>query len=199
MLGEKALFCSFACFGSVLYSRQAGDYFGWLLLNVLYYIHICMHFIIYCSKQRKALGDSKSRESCNQNKNLIRGLNQPMICTGMKGKGIASLSLPFPPFSRLQKFSLPHTNLNDGSEYMLHLTCNMLPKGFGPQKNTPASAGAWIFRIDRKIMSQCGRPKFVGARRPVMVSWSALASLIMILVASSERSLAVRYFSMPIF
>ena len=47
--------------------------------------------------------------------------------------------------------------------------------------------------MDLKIMSQFGRPKFVGARRPVMVSCSALASLIMMLVASSALILAVRY------
>lgn len=48
--------------------------------------------------------------------------------------------------------------------------------------------------MDRKIMSQLGRPKFVGARSPVMVSWSALASFIMILVASSLLIFAVRYY-----
>jgi hypothetical protein len=43
-------------------------------------------------------------------------------------------------------------------------------------------------------MSQFGRPKFVGARRPVMASCSALASLIMMLVASSALIFAVRYY-----
>ena len=43
-------------------------------------------------------------------------------------------------------------------------------------------------------MSQFGRPKFVGARRPVIVSCGALASLIMMFVASSGLILAVRYY-----
>lgn len=92
-----------------------------------------------------------------------------------------------------QKFSFPHTYLNPGSEYILHLVCNRLPSTLGPQKNTPASAGAWSLRIDLKMASQLGRPKFVGARRPVIVSWSAEASLIMMLVASSNKIFAVRY------
>lgn len=96
--------------------------------------------------------------------------------------------------SQDQKFSLPHEKLKPGSEYMLHLTCSTLPKAFGPQKNTPASAGAWIFRMDLKIASQLGRPKLVAARSPVMVSVSAFASLIMMLVASSDLILAVRYY-----
>lgn len=77
---------------------------------------------------------------------------------------------------------------------MLHLTCSTLPRGFGPQKNTPASAGAWIFRMDLNMASQLGRPKLVAARNPVMVSVSAFASLIMMLVASSDLILAVRYY-----
>lgn len=76
---------------------------------------------------------------------------------------------------------------------MLHLTCSVEPNALGPQKKTPASAGECIFRIDLKIISQLGRPKFVGARSPVMASCSALASLIMIFVASSILILAVRY------
>lgn len=43
-------------------------------------------------------------------------------------------------------------------------------------------------------MSQLGRPKFVGARKPVMASCSAFASLIMMFVASSGLILAVRYY-----
>lgn len=43
-------------------------------------------------------------------------------------------------------------------------------------------------------MSQFGRPKFVGARRPVIVSCGALASLIMMFVASSGLILAVKYY-----
>jgi hypothetical protein len=44
------------------------------------------------------------------------------------------------------------------------------------------------------MASQLGRPKLVGARRPVMVSVSALASLIIMFVASSDWILAVRYY-----
>ena len=43
-------------------------------------------------------------------------------------------------------------------------------------------------------MSQFGRPKFVGARSPVMASRSELTSLIMMLVASSGLIFAVRYY-----
>lgn len=49
--------------------------------------------------------------------------------------------------------------------------------------------------MDLKMASQFGRPKLVAARNPVMVSVSALASLIMMLVASSDLMLAVRYWS----
>ena len=55
------------------------------------------------------------------------------------------------------------------------------------------SPGACILRMERKIAFQFGLPKFVGARRPVMASWSALASLIMMFVASSDLIFAVRY------
>lgn len=95
--------------------------------------------------------------------------------------------------SSLQKFSLPHWNLKPGSLYMLHLMCSWLPSTFGPQKNTPASAGLWILRMPRNTASQFGRPKFVGARRPVIVSLSPSASLIMMFVASSGWILAVKY------
>lgn len=84
--------------------------------------------------------------------------------------------------------------LNPGWEYILHLTCNKLPNCFGPQKKTPASAGAWILRIDLNTASQFGRPKFVGARRPVIVSRSESASLIIMFVASSDLMFAVRYY-----
>lgn len=47
--------------------------------------------------------------------------------------------------------------------------------------------------MDLKMASQFGRPKLVGARNPVMVSFSASASLIMMFVASSDLILAVRY------
>lgn len=47
-------------------------------------------------------------------------------------------------------------------------------------------------------MSQFGRPKFVGARRPVIVSCGALASLIIMFVASSGLILAVRYYPMVV-
>lgn len=62
------------------------------------------------------------------------------------------------------------------------------------QKKTPASLPVWILRMDLNTISQFGRPKLVGARRPVMASRSELASLIMILVASSGLIFAVRYY-----
>ena len=77
---------------------------------------------------------------------------------------------------------------------MLHLECSWLPNTCGPQKNTPASAGEWILRIDLNTASQLGRPKLVGARSPVIVSLSALASLSIMFVASSGLILAVRYY-----
>ncbi len=100
------------------------------------------------------------------------------------------------------KDTLDHARATFGATYsiaraaalVLHFRCNWLPSGFGPQKNTPASAGAWILRIPLKTASQFGRPKFVGVRRPVIVSVSVLASLIMMFSASSGLISAVRYY-----
>ena len=72
--------------------------------------------------------------------------------------------------------------------------CSCDPRTLGPQKKTPASVGLWIDLIPLKIWSQLGRPKFVGARSPVMASFSAFASLIIIFVASSGLIFAVKYY-----
>ena len=58
---------------------------------------------------------------------------------------------------------------------MLHFACKVLPRPLGPQKKTPASAGAWIFRMHLNTASQFGRPKDVGVLRPEMASTSASA------------------------
>src|SRR5271170_6334880 len=110
---------------------------------------------------------------------------------------IPHLTVPsvFLTLSASQKFSLPQTNRKPlpGSLCALQHWCSWLPRGFGPQKNTPASPGLWIFLTPRKIASQLGLPKFVGARNPVMASPpEEEESLSMMFVASDGEILAVR-------
>ena len=62
----------------------------------------------------------------------------------------------------------------------------------GPQKNTPTSVSGCASAILGNTLSQFGLPKWVGALRLVIASFSAPTSCMMMLFISSSLSLAVR-------